>query len=94
VSLKAQFFIPIVGSQKENAYKILNGEDVNIEDPLADIDVGIVFSYDINDVDGRYRLYGDIYNDLVEIFPRLDLVFVQENHSIFQTEAILGMYIR
>lgn len=83
----------LFGSQKENAFRILNGEDVNIEDPLADIDVGIVFSYDINDVGGRYRLYSDIYNDLVEVFPRLDLVFLQENHSVFQTEAILGICI-
>jgi hypothetical protein len=83
----------LFGSQKENAFKILNGGDVIIEDPLADIDVGIVFSYDINDIDGRYRLYSDIYNDLVEIFPRLDLVFLQENHSVFQTEAILGICI-
>ncbi|HHV19172.1 MAG: nucleotidyltransferase domain-containing protein [Tepidanaerobacteraceae bacterium] len=83
----------LFGSQKENAYKMLNGEDILIKDPLADIDVGVVFSYDINKVDGRYKLYGDIYNDLIEIFPKLDLVFLQENHSVFQTEAISGICI-
>ncbi len=32
----------LFGSQKENSVKILNGEKVDINDPLADIDVGIV----------------------------------------------------
>jgi predicted nucleotidyltransferase len=83
----------LFGSHKENGYKLLNGEDVVIEDPLADIDVGVVFSYDINEVNDRYKLYSNIYNDLIEMIPKLDLVFLQENHSVFQTEAILGICI-
>jgi hypothetical protein len=83
----------LFGSCKEIASKILNGEDIIIEDPLADIDVGVVFSFDIHKLQTRHKLYGNIYNDLIGIFPKLDLVFLQENHSVFQTEAILGICI-
>ncbi|NLJ39562.1 MAG: nucleotidyltransferase domain-containing protein, partial [Candidatus Atribacteria bacterium] len=40
-------------SQKENSLKLLNGEKVEINDPLADIDVGIVFSQDIESIPER-----------------------------------------
>ncbi len=80
----------LFGSQKENALRILEDKDVSINDPLADIDVGIVFSYDIENVKERYKLYGDIYNELEELFKPypLDLIFLQESHSVFQVEAL------
>ncbi len=85
----------LFGSQKENALRILEDKDVSINDPLADIDVGIVFSYDIENVKERYKLYGDIYNELEELFKPypLDLVFLQESHSVFQVEALKGICI-
>ena len=62
---------------------------------MADIDVGIVFSYDIENVKERYKLYGDIYNELEELFKPypLDLIFLQESHSVFQVEALKGICI-
>ncbi|TYP53313.1 nucleotidyltransferase domain-containing protein [Thermosediminibacter litoriperuensis] len=81
----------LFGSQKENARKIINGEKVTIVDPLADIDVGVVFSFDVNKIVDRRKLYAAVYNDFIDIFPSLDLVFLQETHSVFQAEAILGI---
>lgn len=85
----------LFGSQKENALKILKGEKIKIDDPLADIDVGIVFATSIEHILERYRLYADIYNDLEELFKpyQLDLVFLQECHSVFQVEALKGICV-
>ncbi len=85
----------LFGSQKDNALRILNGEKVKIEDPLTDIDVGIVFNKDIEEIKERYKLYANIYNEIEELFNpyKLDLVFLQECHSVFQLEAIKGICI-
>jgi len=85
----------LFGSQKENALRILENKNASINDPLADIDVGIVFSCDIENVKERYKLYGDIYNELEELFKPypLDLVFLQESHSVFQVEALKGICV-
>jgi hypothetical protein len=85
----------LFGSQKENSLKLLNGEKVNINDPLADIDVGIVFSQDIESIPDRHKVYSNIYNDFEDLFLpyHLDLVFLQECHSVFQTEALLGICV-
>ena len=85
----------LFGSQKENSLKLLNGEKVKINDPLADIDVGIVFSQDIESIPERHKVYSNLYNDLEDLFLpyHLDLVFLQECHSVFQTEALLGICV-
>lgn len=85
----------LFGSQKENSLKLLNGEKVEINDPLADIDVGIVFSQDIESIPERHKVYSNLYNDFEDLFLpyHLDLVFLQECHSIFQTEALLGICV-
>ena len=33
----------LFGSQKENGYSILQGENSEVVDPLSDLDVGVVF---------------------------------------------------
>ena len=85
----------LFGSQKENSLNILNEEKVDIKDPLADIDVGIVFSQDIESIPERHKVYSYIYNDFEDLFLpyHLDLVFLQECHSVFQTEALLGICV-
>jgi hypothetical protein len=85
----------LFGSQKENSLKLLNGEKVDIKDPLADIDIGIVFSQDIESIPERYKVYSNVYNDFEDLFLpyHLDLVFLQECHSVFQTEALLGICV-
>lgn len=85
----------LFGSQKENALKILKGEKIKIDDPLADIDMGIVFATNIEHILERYRFYADIYNEMEELFKpyQLDLVFLQECHSVFQVEALKGICV-
>jgi len=85
----------LFGSQKDSSLQILHGLPVSINDPLTDIDVGVVFSKQIPDGLFRARLYGKLYNDLEDVFLpyRLDLVFLEENHSIFQAEALKGICV-
>ncbi|HEX3046123.1 MAG TPA: nucleotidyltransferase domain-containing protein [Bacillota bacterium] len=83
------------GSQLDNALKLLAGENITLEDPLTDIDLGVVFLDEIESLPLRHRLYTRIYNSLEDLFTpyRLDLVFLQENHSVFQIEALKGICI-
>lgn len=83
------------GSQRDNAIKILNFEKVDIHDPLTDIDIGVVFEIDIEKIKDRRKLYSNLYNEIFEIFKpySLDLVFLQECHSLLQMEAIEGYCI-
>ncbi|WP_073345335.1 nucleotidyltransferase domain-containing protein [Caldanaerobius fijiensis] len=85
----------LFGSQKENALRILKGHVVTIDDPLADIDVGVVFLKNIDEIKNRYKLYAKIYNEMEDIFKPypLDLIFLQENNSIFQWEALKGICV-
>jgi len=85
----------LFGSQKDAARDIIDGRKVLIDDKLADIDVGIVFDFDILGQDDRYKLYADVYNAMEDVFLPyvLDLVFLQEHHSIFQCQAIMGYCI-
>ena len=87
----------LFGSQKDNTFKLLNNKKVRINDPMADIDIGIVFIKYEDNIKERYRLYASIYNDndMEEIFKPypLDLVFLQGCHSVFQLEALKGLCI-
>lgn len=85
----------LFGSQKEKALEILEEKEVSIDDPLADIDIGLVFIEDIDKIPQRYKLYSEIYNEIEDLFKPypLDLIFLQEHHSIFQLEAIEGICI-
>lgn len=85
----------LFGSQKANAHKILEGENVCINDPLADIDVGVVFLKNVEEIQEKHKLYADVYNELEDLFKPypLDLVFLQECHSVFQAEALKGICV-
>ncbi|MEA4884887.1 MAG: nucleotidyltransferase domain-containing protein [Clostridia bacterium] len=84
----------LFGSQSENAWRILLGEEIAIDDPLTDIDVGVVLaefdSYRASNV--LYRVYARLLSPLEDLFHPypVDLVFLQEHHSVFQMEAISG----
>lgn len=43
----------------------------------------------------RARVFSDLHNDLQEVFDplRLDLSLLEENHSVFQFEAVKGICI-
>lgn len=82
----------LFGSRKKEAFRHLHGSEVSINDPLADIDVGIVFCKDLPPAAERYNLFADIYNDLADLFKPfpVDLSFLEENHAVFQVEAVKG----
>ena len=85
----------LFGSQANTGYRILTGEKVTNGDPLTDLDLGIVLG-DSNLLNGSmYKLFTHLYNQIDELFLplRLDLVFLQETHSVFQFEAIKGICI-
>jgi len=82
----------LFGSRKDMALALLNGNSVTQSDPLADLDVGVVFTECLPCGLLRVRLYSRIYNLLEDLFLpyTLDLVFLQESHSVFQAEALKG----
>ncbi len=84
----------LFGSQSENAWQILLGEQVAINDPLADIDVGVVLAeFDsFREARALHRIYARLLSPLQDLFSpyTVDLVFLQEHHSVFQMEAIKG----
>lgn len=85
----------LFGSQKDRAIQILQDLRVSINDPLTDIDVGVVFSRELPSGLHRARLYGKLYCELEDLFLpyKLDLVFLEENHSVFQAEALKGICV-
>jgi predicted nucleotidyltransferase len=82
----------LYGSKAEEGLRHLRGEEVGIDDKLADIDVGVVFKEPLPPPEKRYKLYSNIFNEFEEIFRPLplDLVFLEEGHSVFQVEALKG----
>jgi len=85
----------VFGSQKNKTEQILLGNPVLSDDPMTDIDIGVVFDRLNSEGLDRAKLYSRLYNELEEIFLpfKLDLVFLQENHSIFQAEALKGICV-
>ncbi len=85
----------LFGSRTEEACRSLHGDSPLIDDPLADIDIGVVFQQDLPPAEKRYFLYADIYNDMADLFNPypVDLSFMQENHAVFQVEALKGICI-
>lgn len=85
----------IFGSQVQAGINLLKGKKHELKDPLTDIDIGIVFHSELPGPKERYKIYSRIYNELEELFIPypLDLVFLQENHSVFQANAICGKCI-
>lgn len=84
--------IYVFGSQVETALAILEGQSRPVTDPLSDIDIGVVFEDGLPPVSERPDIYADLYNDLHDIFRphRVDLVFLEEHHSVFQANVLSG----
>lgn len=80
----------IFGSQQEAGLALLAGEKRVPPDQLTDIDVGVVIKDGLPPAYERAKLYARLYNELEDLFRpfRLDLVLLQENHSVFQAEAV------
>lgn len=82
----------VFGSMVEPVRRFLAGETLQLADPLADIDIGVVLEdyHDLTQPSARAFRYADLFNDLTDVFPedRLDLTLLQENHSVFQARAM------
>lgn len=85
----------LFGSKNTTALTILKDGLVEISDPMTDADVGVVFLFDLFEHTKHYLLYSTLYNQLEDLFNpfQLDLVFLQECHSVFQFEAIKGICV-
>jgi uncharacterized protein len=84
----------LFGSQKEKGLSVLEGREVQVIDPMADLDIGVVFKKG-SFPKRPYKIFGPLYFELCEIFSplKIDLVFLQETESTFQFEAIKGVCI-
>lgn len=82
----------IFGSQAKTGLDLLKGARREIHDPLTDIDLGVVFTGSLPGPAKRAYLYSSLFNKLAGLFVPfpLDLVFLQETHSVFQANAICG----
>lgn len=84
----------LFGSQADVARRHLEGGPVEPADPLADIDVGVVFldPAAIGETGRRLETYAALHAELSDLLPpgRLDLVFLQETNSVLQARAIAG----
>jgi len=82
----------LFGSQVEAGLRLLSGKGVMVDDPLTDLDVGVVIEGGLPAPEERLRLYSQLQTDLGDVFRpfMVDLVLLQENHSVFQLEAIKG----
>jgi predicted nucleotidyltransferase len=82
----------LFGSLEKRGLDILRGVSVVAEDRLADLDVGVVTVGPLPDVADRPAFYAVLFGDLEDLFHplRLDLSLLEENHSVFQAEAVKG----
>ena len=87
--------IYLFGSQARLGFEYLAGKDPILTDPLADLDVGVVrLGEDLTPM-ARADLYGALSLGLQGLFKpfNVDLVLLEETHSVFQTEAISGICV-
>ena len=79
----------LFGSRSEDGFRHLQGHKVSIDDPLADLDLGIVFYEELPPAGKGAGLYANIYNDLSDLFTPfpLDLILGREPFS-FSTGRI------
>lgn len=85
----------LFGSKACEGAELLGGTGTGttpVDDPLADLDLGVVTADPLPEPAGRPGLFVALYDDLEEVFKplRLDLVLLEETHSVFQFEAIKG----
>ncbi|HCJ10448.1 MAG TPA: DNA polymerase subunit beta [Clostridiales bacterium] len=87
----------LFGSMATQGERLLEGTGSRPapDDPLADLDVGVVTLEGLPAPGQRHRFYGSLYNSLEELFTPLplDLVLLEENHSVFQAEAVAGICV-
>ena len=85
----------LFGSQAKAGLAVLEGSPISIDDPLTDLDLGVTFLQGLPPEEKLANLYSQLYNEICDHFSplQLDLTFLQENHSVFQANAITGICI-
>lgn len=85
----------LFGSQAEAGKAVLEGRIFEPGDALSDLDLGVLVEGSLPTARERVGFYAALYNDLADLFSplHLDLVLLQETHSVFQLEAINGMCV-
>lgn len=85
----------LFGSQSEAGSQLLDGKKPEASDPAADLDLGVVFRDGLPGPRELPGIYSSLYAQLAEIFSpfSLDLVLLQETHSVFQANAVCGKCI-
>lgn len=86
--------IYLFGSQAKKGLDYLYGKFCKIKKG-SDLDIGIVFKKFPYDVNEKFRIYGNLYVDLANLFEpfNIDLIFLQEVNSLLQLEAIKGFAV-
>jgi uncharacterized protein len=87
--------IYLFGSKAQKGLDLLNGAIVGADDQLEDLDLGIVLRDDLPSAEKMPTFYSNLYNQISTLFEplKLDLVLLQEQHSVFQAEAVYGICI-
>ncbi len=87
----------LFGSQARSALDYLQSDGTAgaVGDSVADLDIGVVTSSPLPLAGERHRLYASLTNDLQDYFPafRVEVVLLEEHHSVFQYEALKGFCI-
>lgn len=84
--------IYLFGSQSHLGSEYLEGRTPILSDPLADLDIGVVrLAGELSPLE-QAQLYGTLSMELQELFEpfSVDLVLLEETHSVLQAEAICG----
>lgn len=82
------------GSAADRLMSILADATPEPLDPLADLDLGVVFAIPLPQHSApAHEIYARLHSDLGELFSPmpLDLVLLEETHSLLQVEAISGL---
>jgi len=87
--------IYLFGSQSHLGIEYLEGGDPVLADPFADLDIGVVRLADELPPLERVELYSALSMDLQDLFKpfAVDLVLLEETHSVLQAEAVCGTCI-
>ncbi len=83
----------VFGSRQEAVLNRLRDPTADIEwDGMADADAGVVFRFPLEDRTPSHKLYSALFTDLEDLVKPLplDLVLLQQCHSVMQYEAIKG----
>lgn len=85
----------LFGSQALAGAELLAGKKAQPSDSLTDLDLGAVTEDSLPSPPLRAKFYAALYNELEDLFKPfpLDLVLLEENHSVFQAEALKGICI-